>query len=300
MGENIRWKRGEEAVQRKTMVIGVAAVVLTLCVIATLTVIFYRLSEFAPDTEWKNVIPLTPMATAEVSQRQIHQRTDLVTPKGYRDNNDSTSAVWRNSRQVDIFRAGYHHAQDVMTVQAHNGEKVIAPGTSDRFVFTLENTSDRMMAYEMTLSTAVVGTEWTIPIQVRMWNGKGDYLIGSQNEYVPIAELNGMQRNGRLAAGYGAVYTIEWEWPLEGNDAYDTMLGNLAVGQDLIQRIQIDTTAWQSEPEQDGRIIEDAGLPPQTGDPSMTAWPVWLLTAVASLVIILRVLPKLFSRNKEP
>ena len=44
-----------------------------------------------------------------------------------------------------------------------------------------------------------------------------------------------------LKKGYVMPYTLSWQWPFEGDDAYDTMLGNLE--EDLTLTIVIETYA---------------------------------------------------------
>ena len=140
----------------------------------------------------------------------------------------------------------------------------------------------------------------------RMWNAKKDELGHYQvfniafAQYVKcdldLSHVLMIDKNNQLVfhAGLGVAYPYGNSTVMPFEKRY------FSGGANSVRGWTVRSLGPGQYKEQDGRIIEDAGLPPQTGDPSMTAWPVWLLTAVASLVIILRVLPKLFSRNKEP
>ena len=80
------------------------------------------------------------------------------------------------------------------------------------------------------------------------------------------------------------MYTLEWEWPFEqGNDEFDTMLGNLAVEDDLELHIRINTTASYS----DDPDAEDSGiLPPKTGDRfNVKLYVIIIISAILILII---------------
>ena len=99
--------------------------------------------------------------------------------------------------------------------------------------------------------------------------------------------------NGKIDSGHKYFYALDWRWPferfdgegLDSNDAYDTMLGNLAVDEDLKLHIIIRTMAYVDEAE-----------PVPTGDNSNVY--LWGGVAVAALVGIF-VLLIIMRRNKK-
>ena len=70
-----------------------------------------------------------------------------------------------------------------------------------------------------------------------------------------MLELDGYEEEGKINSGRKYNYSLDWRWPferfdgdgLDSNDAYDTMLGNLAVDEDLTLHIIIRTMAWVDE-----------------------------------------------------
>ena len=111
-------------------------------------------------------------------------------------------------------------------------------------MFTLENTGDTLLDYDMTIMAEITGTDLELPVKARVWDYNSKYLLGSESEKADVLELNSVKEKSKLSAGRFAVYTLEWEWPFEwGNDEYDTMLGNLAVDNDIALTIRINTTA---------------------------------------------------------
>lgn len=170
--------------------------------------------------------------------------------------------------EEEIFKLSYDETGKVTVIGAKgNEDKLIAPGTSNLYQFTLQNPGDTSLDYTLTMEAYVTGTDLWIPINVRVWDYTNKYLVGSSDSMVDVLELNTVNESAELGAGRYAVYTLEWEWPFErGDDEYDTMLGNLAVDEDLVLHININTVAeYDEEPEN-----PNAGLvnPPNTGDNS--------------------------------
>jgi LPXTG-motif cell wall-anchored protein len=77
---------------------------------------------------------------------------------------------------------------------------------------------------------------------------------------------------------------LDWQWDFEGDDVYDTLLGNLAAdGEELSLTIVIETLATQcSDPD------NSSGDLPPTGDDNSTF--VWLLAAILAFAGIYIVL----------
>ena len=188
--------------------------------------------------------------------------------------------------ELEIFHLSYDESGK-MTVYGGEGnsDKLIAPGTSNIFEFTVHNPLEYTIDYIMTMEAKVDGTDIRIPVNARVWDYTNRYLLGSPDEMPDITELNTVEENAALGADKYAPYSLEWEWPFGwGDDEYDTMLGNLTVDDDITLTVVIRIIAEYDVPNTDD---PPPGLdgPPNTGDDSH----IWLfcLIAVVSLVGIL-------------
>ena len=165
----------------------------------------------------------------------------------------------------EIFKLSYDETGKI-TVDGTD-DKVFAPGTSNVYQFTLANTGDVAVDYYMEIEAYYTGTDLWIPIEARVWDYNNRYLLGSSDKKVDALELNTVEDRGELGAGRYAVYNLEWEWPFErDDDIYDTMLGDLAVDQDMTLHVIIRTVAVHDDDPDD----PNSGLvdPPYTGDTS--------------------------------
>ena len=247
--------------------LGVIAVLLVIFDLASLAMLFSRLNGYW-DMQFPNVIPLTKsngittVTTRTVSSGENVQFSDEVQENGYavvqlgnpgfKAYDDKT--VWLSETNVDIFKLTYD-GENGISVQGADGEKAIAPGTTNVYSFTLENTGDVLLDYDMTMEAYVTGTDMKLPVKARVWDYTNRYLIGSDDSMNDVLELNNVEEHSKLSAGRYAIYNLEWEWPYEwGNDEYDTLLGNMAVDDDLRLTIKINTIASA-----DDEAISDEG-----------------------------------------
>ena len=76
-------------------------------------------------------------------------------------------------------------------------------------------------------------------VVVRLVDYEDHYLVGTADSYADVLKLNSVNITNSLSAGYIAPYSLEWMWPMEGDDAYDTLLGNMAEGEELTLTIVI-------------------------------------------------------------
>lgn len=242
-------------------------VVLFICVELTLAIIFGSVSNFS-QTKFKNVMPLTESGAVE--------NVPMIT---YTDRIHRNNPQFVMEAEADIFKFFYDETGSVTVIgDENNTDKLIAPGTDNLFQFTLRNPGDVALDYRMEVEAYVTGFEEYLPVNARMWDYKNKYLLGSSEEMKHVLELDGIKDSGELAAGRNAVYNIEWQWPFEwGDDEHDTMLGNMAVDEDLRLHIVIRTYAEYDEEPED----PNAGIP-QTGDDSKVA--LLVLLCVVSFV----------------
>ena len=104
-------------------------------------------------------------------------------------------------------------------------EGMVSPGTSGEHEFSIRNTSNYTLNYELSFYAA----EGAIPILYKLRSGDV-YLVGGPDTWVPATS----QQEARISTGSVPLngkldLVIEWTWPYEsGNDELDTEVGILA------------------------------------------------------------------------
>lgn len=201
------------------------------------------------------------------------------------------SQVWDTYTQIDLFRVSYENGQQEITVLSDNGDELIAPGTENSYTFKLKNNGEVALDYTVSVDAYIVPADTQIPMSGRMNRYDGKWVVGSETDYANVQTLDGAQDSATLGAGKYTYYTFDWLWPFEsGNDELDTMLGNMAVDQELTFTLAITTIAEVS-----GDPYDDSGItPPRTGDDSNPV--LWFVLAISSLALILILL---FYRRKD-
>lgn len=101
------------------------------------------------------------------------------------------------------------------------GERV-APGSQGEHQFSIRNTSDFALDYELVF----YGADGAIPMRYRIRSGN-EYVIGSRDDWEVATVLeNATKTSGTIPYGGKLDLTIEWWWPFEtGNDELDTEVG---------------------------------------------------------------------------
>ena len=201
--------------------------------------------------------------------------------KGFVASSDST--VWTTNTKVDIFKSSYTNKLGQMTVKSDDGDKVIAPGTSNSFVFKLSNTSDVPMVYELDIDAYITPDGLELPVKARLSRYDNHWVVGDKHNWVDTATLDTAADDGVLGSGKYLYYTLDWEWPFEVDDVYDTLLGNAAVNDDLSLTIVINTRAAATEDPSDPDADKGITLP-DTGDSASVV--IWGTVAACSLVTI--------------
>ena len=276
-----------------------AVISLAMCVVLTSTMLFSRLVTFVT-RDPQHYIPLTRgsgTTTVWTGQRQSDGSVVYEDPSydpgdhrlltarpGFRVYDETT--VWASQTDIEIFQISYENGSGQVTVNSQQGDKVLAPGTENTYRFTLENTGNVALDYELTMEAYFSHTDTPIPIRARVVDWQGNYLAGSETEKADVLELNSVRQTGTLSGRYVAPYTLEWEWPFEQNDAYDTMLGNLAVEEDITLTVVIRTVA-SCNPDPDA-----PGGNPQTGDDTPIGLLVGIMAGSAAALVILLLLRK--------
>ena len=237
---------------------------LVLSLMASTTLLFGRVIPYTY-AKFVNVHSLNENAPI------IPDVTDVVTPDGvieeHKSDDEKHSPEYHMEADEEIFKLSYDETGKVTVIGVEgNTDKLFAPGTSNTYEFTLSNTGDVALDYYMEMEAYFTGTDLWIPIYASVWDYNNNYIVGSADEKVDVLELNNVTGSGVLGAGRSAVYNLEWEWPFErGDDVYDTMLGDLAVDEDMSLHVIIRTVAvHDDDPDNDSGLL----TPPQMGDES--------------------------------
>ena len=291
----------------KSSMLAIAALV--MCVILSATMLFSRLMVYSPMSKCQYVpltrsngithvtksirsgtaqaSPRTLVATAQASPGTLAARPLFLASPGFEARDENT--VWSGETDVEIFSIRYDNESGETTVRSKDGTKVLAPGTGSTYEFALENTGNVSLDYTLEMEAWFSDAKYPIPVVASVVGHEGEYLLGSAEEMVDVLRLEEVRQSGTVAAGNIMPYALNWEWPFELDDAYDTMLGNLAVEEDLTLTVVIRTTATYSHnPDSPG------GIPPQTGDTAhIELYAIMLVASLAGVLMILLL------RNKE-
>jgi len=229
-------------------------------------------------TEPKETVS-SPRTTGESAARQ---------PDEYRGNLEIADGkqIWGSETQVDLFRNSYGD-----TVVSGDGEKVIAPGTSNFYRFTLKNNGNMPLDYTISLEVEPQGEEKkaapAIPLEWRLLEGNGT-AVSDWREYGSAERLKQSTLNSRRQDSY----TIEWRWDFERSepmDRTDTELGDWSARLPLGVKATITVHAEQSDdlekPKPSG---SDGWWVPKTGDPfRMTLYLAVLAVSACGLLILI-------------
>lgn len=189
--------------------------------------------------------------------------------------------VWGNNTDIDIFRASYANGSGKIIASGKNGDKIIAPGTSNTYLFHLTNDGNVAINYEMNVFASLSDNlkSYTVPVKVRLSDETGAWLCGNADTWEDFTDLNGVNKKAVLGAdSYSACY-LEWEWPFDSDDSsFDTLLGNLASNEELVLTVNIDITAeYSPDPDSQGGML-------QTGN--NTHMELWILLMILSFAVL--------------
>lgn len=142
---------------------------------------------------------------------------------------------WDSETRVDLFKSSYS------SVESSQGDKLIAPGTSNYYDFTLENNGNVPFDYEISIEVNAFPYEneavSKLPLEWRLVGEDGADVSGWQT----YTNSTGILSAGTLDTFRKQDYTIEWRWQFErGDDEYDTYIGNLSAQ----SPVEVDATIY--------------------------------------------------------
>ncbi len=179
----------------------------------------------------RNTINIADSSSA-MNQNQNHGTPDVLI--------ESEDIRWETDTSINLFREFYTNEDGSITVLSGDDYKVIAPGTSNEYEFTIKNTGSSPVDYVLTLDSIFTLENHDLPMVVRLHKGD-EWLIGSEDEWVAVSDLTEVTDSDSLDVNYSNIYVFEWQWPFECgeqeelilNNLNDTLLGNASVNSEV-------------------------------------------------------------------
>ena len=130
--------------------------------------------------------------------------------------------------EIELFRIEYANEQGEITVQGLNADNVVAPGTAVNYDIRLRNNDDVIIDFMM-IPTVEFLTGDAVPVQFKIIDDYGNYILGSDTHWVGSDDMNNLYHKGSIHPGEVFTYHVSWQWIFEVSDeqdAFDTFLGN--------------------------------------------------------------------------
>ena len=279
---------------KKRLTLGVLAFCLLLAggIVVTTALLGEGISRFSGKDG--NIIPLVPAQSESPADIKQETQPRLTAEAGgstagqsgeYRGEMQvyDDKQVWSSETQVDLFRDSYNG-----TAKSDNGEKIIAPGTSNFYNFTLKNNGNIPLDYSVSLKVDAYpeGQEanTAVPLEWRLLSGDGAVVSDWQDYNGRTAVL----KQAALDVRRQDNYSIEWRWIFEQGrivDENDTNMGNMAVREPLGVNAVIYVYAEQSA-DWDGKLSGSGGTP-QTGDTfNIFFYEVLLVVSICGMLVL--------------
>lgn len=146
--------------------------------------------------------------------------------------------AWSHHTQVAVFRTQYVDGEMRVIASSSTGNNIIAPGTSNDYRFYLQNTSNTTIKFALNMFATITvknydGIISKIPVDVKLCRYDGVYLVGSENEWLPISDLGGDVDEGAISPKSYVYYTLSWKWDSKGNDELDSFLGSASANSSI-------------------------------------------------------------------
>ena len=187
-------------------------------------------------------------------------------------------------KEIQIFHAEYDNNGE-LTVKSDFGDKVVAPGTENSYDIYVRNVGKDPISYileaQSRITVDINGEQTEIPIEASFYTPRDSYLLGGDDSLEKLGKLDGVTDNGGLSPRNQSKYTLTWGWPFDGDDEFDTLLGNLAAeGEELTVSVAFNVTASYDP--------NAAGGMPITGDTSSVGlWVAVFVISTFTLIILL-------------
>ena len=129
---------------------------------------------------------------------------------------------------IELFRIEYSNEEGEITVQGVNADNVVAPGTDVNYDIRLRNNDEVVIDFLMTPTVDFL-TDDKVPVEFKVVDSYGNYILGSETEWVNPDGMNTLAHKGSIHPGEVFTYHVRWRWIFEVSeeqDGYDTFLGN--------------------------------------------------------------------------
>lgn len=183
-------------------------------------------------------ISLTPQESKKTLYQTLYQPVKAVSGAETEDQ----QVQWESSTDINLFEAVYTNTEGKETVKSEIGDKVIAPGTTNQYTFSIRNTGNTVLEYTISLENTFDLDNEEIPMEFRLRRGD-EWLAGDENTWCTLAEINAFSGSAALNPSKIDQYQLEWQWPYEGEDVKDNMLGQLSLKANADFHMTIITTA---------------------------------------------------------
>ena len=272
-------KEVQPPVKKKTRsgLVWLLVLALAISVSASTIAMASRMRYYTQMVDVNSMIPLVPeyvtlddlRAAAGTKKLSAHRfapvNTTLCAPNETYFTVSDDNTVWNGNTKVDIFRTSYQDGAHNITVNSGNGDKIIAPGTENSYTFKLKNTYSLPMDYSVTVKAYFTPDDVYIPVDCRLSRDDGAWIAGDANTWKTVPQFDGTTDYAVLSEFSYVTYTLDWQWPYEGNDALDNALAQRAEQEDLTLTIEIITTATP--------VFGPTPTPTPTPTPEPTAEP---------------------------
>ncbi len=226
--------------------IWLVVLILLICVMLTFMLLSPILSRLTKSDS--NIIPLVYHGDREIFDKngfsyiRVEQEPDMLT---YDEN-----TRWQINTDIDLFKTAYANDNGEITVTSLKGDKLIAPGTSNEYEFSIKNTGNISLDYTMLLDSVFTLLDHDLPMHVRLRSGDR-WILGSESSWVYYKSLSEIIESGTVDVNESVIYTFEWRWPFENdvdndsvlNDLNDTAIADAAVNQDVTFKLSIETAS---------------------------------------------------------
>ena len=231
--------------------------------------------------------------TESAVSESVNQETEEPNPEAEEPNPEVELIGGKGEiyhKEIQIFCAEYDNDGKI-TVKSDYGNQVVAPGTENSYDLYVRNVGNVPISYvleaQSRITVDVNGKQTEIPIKANFIDPNNNYLLGKENEADSLAKLDGVKDSSGLSPQHQAKYTLYWSWPFDGDDEFDTLLGNLAAeGEELTVKVAFSVTASYDPNAEGGALM--------TGDSSNIGLLAALFVISAFTLIIL-----LFWRKRE-
>ena len=187
-------------------------------------------------------------------------------------------------RELELFRIRYRNDAGEITVEGVDRDKVVAPGTEVDYDVRLRNSDEVVVDFVMVPEVEYL-TDDPVPVRFKIMDTYGNYIAGSEDTWADALALNDLAHKGAVHPGEVFTYHITWQWAFEGDDEYDTYLGNIT-GDELpgiSVKLTTESTANPSAPKSNNHWMHLFG---EGFGCCWCCWLVWILLIIIALLLI--------------